>query len=115
MSKKIITEDEGIDFSGFPKLGRPYKTGAPRTSYVKYYLTADELKAFNELEKRVSNLYKKEGYAFNAPEHFRMFMKFYDHPVILRLFFSDFELRGIEKHDFSSFDEYMKDLKNRKQ
>ena len=115
MTFKITSEDDdNFDFSGFPKLGRPFKSGLPRDKYVKYYLTADELKAFEDLQKKVSAIYQNEGYAFNAPEYFRMFMKFYDHPTILRLFFADYELQGIKKHDFDSFDLYMKELKNRK-
>lgn len=114
MSDKIITDDDDFDFSGYPKLGRPLKSGSPRSSYVKYYLTADELTAFNELQATVKDIYQKEGYCFNAPDYFRMFMKFYDHPIILRLFFADYELCGIKKHDFDSFDLYMKELKNRK-
>lgn len=113
MPDKIIIEDDNFDFSGYPKLGRPFKTGSARTSYVKYYLTAEELKAFDLTQKKVSAIFKKEGYCFNAPDYFRMFMKYYDHPTIIRLFIADLELQGIEKHDFAPHDEFMKEIKKR--
>lgn len=114
MTFKITTEDDDFDFSNYPKLGRPFKNGLPRDKYVKYYMTADELETLSKLQQTVKEIYQKEGYAFNAPEYFRMFMKFYDHPTILRLFFADYEFQGIKKHDFDSFDLYMKELKNLK-
>lgn len=113
MPDKMINENDDFDFSSFPKLGRPYKSGAPRTSYVKFYFTADEMRAFDKLQKTVKEFYKKEGYTFNAPDHFRMFVKFYSHPALLRLFFADFELNGIKKNDFSTSDDFIKSIKDR--
>lgn len=110
----MTDNNDDFDFSGFPKLGRPFKSGAPRSSYVKYYFTADEMIAFNKLQKDVKALYEKEGYLFNAPDHFRMFVKFYAHPALLRLFFADFELNGIQKHDSVSFDDFLKKIKKSK-
>lgn len=97
-----------------PKLGRPFKQGSPRDKYLKFYFTETEYKIYENLQAQTKELYKKEGYSFNAPDHFRMFVKFYNHPALLRLFFADFELQGIPKHDFKPFDDFIQNLKDNK-
>lgn len=80
---------DNFDFSGYPKLGRPFVTGAKREKYVKFYLTLDELLSFEKLEKNVQIFYFSKGYMYNRSVHFRQLLRFIDDVRILNVLFEN--------------------------
>lgn len=94
--------DDNFDFSGLPKLGRPFKTGAPRDKYIKFYMSEDELKQYKRSISKLSKIFQKNGFVFNNPDFFRLFIKYQDHPIILKLFFEDLAKNGFGDGSFKS-------------
>jgi hypothetical protein len=90
-----MQNDNNFDFSGYPKLGRPFKSGSPRDKYVKFYFSEAEMKYYNDVQIKVQKLFLKNGFTFNVPDYFRLFVKFYDHPILLKLFMEDMAKDGL--------------------
>jgi hypothetical protein len=81
--------EENFDFSGYPKLGRPFVAGSPRNKYLKFYFSIDELKMFEMLEKNVKKFYDLRGYSYNRPAHMRLFFTNFDNPHVLHFLFEN--------------------------
>lgn len=80
---------DNFDFSGYPKLGRPFTGGSPRKKYIKFYLSDQESNDFDKLTKDLSNYYEEMGYTFNRPAHFRLLLKNLTDPIILKILFNN--------------------------
>jgi len=71
-----------------PKLGRPFTGGSPRQKYLKFYLTADELKDFEKIENSIDDIFSHYGYVYNRPAVFRAFLKRLNDPLFIHLLLS---------------------------
>lgn len=92
-------------FDNFPKLGRPFAAGFPRDKSLRFYLTIDELKSFEQLEKNVIIYYASKGAIYNRSVHLRAILNIFDDVRILNAVFSNptRELQScFDKEDFSN-------------
>lgn len=80
---------DNFDFTGYPKLGRPFVSGSKRDRYIKFYLTPDELLSFEKLEKNLTIYYASKGYLYNRSVHFRNLLNFIDDVRILNVLFEN--------------------------
>lgn len=70
-----MNNDNDFDFSGYPKLGRPFQSGAKRDKYIKFYLSEIELDNFNKQDKKIASYFEKKGYLFNRPSFMRCLLE----------------------------------------
>lgn len=66
--------EDNFDFSGYPKLGRPFVSGARRDKYLKFYVSETELNDFEKSEKIVKLYFDSKGFHYNRPAFMRFFL-----------------------------------------
>lgn len=65
---------DNFDFSGYPKLGRPFVSGSKRDKYLKFYVSQDELNNFEKSEKTLNVYFHSKGYHYNRPAFMRFLL-----------------------------------------
>ena len=82
--------EDDFDFSGYPKLGRPFAMGNLANKYIKFYLTLEEFITFEHLENNVKIYFLSHSLKYNRADHLRKIISLYDDVKFLNLLY-DFE------------------------
>lgn len=80
-----------------PKLGRPFVSGSPRKETLKFYVSFEELLAFQRAEEHLIFFYSRLGYKYNRSVHFRQLLKYLDDVRILNIVTEELPIDELKK------------------